>query len=248
MCGGFGGRYFPLLYEKNLSFWGDFPTGNSKEFQKNPPTSPHQPTSNNPRLKVHHWNCLGLVEPTTQRLRPTRSAERRSHGNGWKNQPLFLIDDFLPDLSWFWNPIFVFYVFFSGVCNEKNPTTLTNTVKKQLRSNQDVVKITGLVPFDKGYFFATCRHHNSRKIQMSPIYTYQTHIPENTWLELEGHGGLLQMFLFFFGFQKCDFQDPRHSYNSKQNPTIPFPRTHRSGPYRCAMNANFIKGCTSLTI
>ena len=83
---------------------------------------------------------------------------------------------------------------------------------------------------------------------MSPIYTYQTHIPENTWLELEGHGGLLQMFLFFFGFQKCDFQDPRHSYSSKQNPTIPFPRTHRSGPYRCAMNANFIKGCTSLTI
>lgn len=55
-------------------------------------------------------------------------------------------------------------------------------------------------------------------------------------------------FYCFSVSKKCDFQDPCHSYNSKQKPNYSIASYTSVDPYRCAMNANFIKGCTSLTM
>lgn len=148
-CGGFG-AHTSLTLRKKTSFWGT----SQPEFQGIPEKSTNFTPLQlpQPRLKVHHWNCLGLVEPTTSvRLNDplnaghAAAAARRQTAMAGKINPFSNRWFF----TWFFmvlEPIFVRLVFFGGVQPGKSNNT-HYTVKKQLRSNQDVVKITGGGPF-----------------------------------------------------------------------------------------------------
>lgn len=240
-CGGFG-AHTSLTLRKKTSFWGtsqpEFQGIPEKSTNFTPPTHFHNQGSKSTTGTALAWS----FGPTSVRLNVPLNAGHAAGraGNGWKINP-FSNRWFFTWIFMVLEPIFVRLVFFGGVQPGKSNNT-HYTVKKQLRSNQDVVKITGggslLIKGTSLQHVGTTIREKSECHQFTHI---TTHIPENARLELEGHGGLLQMFLLFFGFQKCDFQDPCHSYNSKQKPNYSISSYTSVGPLPMCNECKFHK-------